>query len=117
MNITPEDTATLIITQPNYVNMDSNVSTFDLEIKDLTLDTVISTISCDAGGIITSDYVEANPLYTGLGLLGRVNLIGITDVQRFNKSIHVTMKNLDDTVTHPIEIGIGGNVSNIINGG
>lgn len=117
INVTPEDTATLVITQPDYVNMDSDVSTFDLVIKDLTLDVTVATISCDVNGVITSDYIENDPLYTALGLLGRVNVIGITDVQRFNKSIHVTMKNLDDLVSHPIELSINGTVENIINGG
>ena len=113
-----QDTMTLMINQPNYVNMDSNISTFSLDIMDLNIQQRVATVTCSSSGTVTSDYNETEPSYQGLGFLARANAIAIVSVTRFAKAIQVVFKNINNTGTldpHPVEIGIEGNVVNIVN--
>ena len=114
-----QDFCTLIINQPNYVNMDSDIDNFTLDIRDMTTQLHVATITYN-GGIINTDYIEDDPTYTGQGYLARVNVIAITSVTRFDKAIQILFKNINDTGTvnpHPIELGISGDVNNLVNGG
>jgi hypothetical protein len=118
--VAEQDDCVLVINQPNYVNMDSSIRDFHLEITDLTSQQLIATILCDASGGISSNYEEAEVEYQGTGYLGRVGVIAILSVTRFEKSIQVVFRNISDlgtTSPHPIEIGIYGLVNNVINGG
>lgn len=113
-----QDLCTLIINQPNYVNMDSVIDTFSLDITNLNTQETIAVIQYN--GSIQSNYIEAESSYESLGLLARVNVIGIVSVARYDKAIQIVFKNINDTGTtdpHHIEIGISGNVTNVINGG
>jgi len=112
-----QDLCTLIINQPNYVNMESRIDNFVLEITDMTTFLKVAIITYD--GTVYSDYEETDPRYTSLGLLARVNVIGIVAVVRYDKAIQIVFKNLNDTGTvnpHPIQIGVSGIVQNYIEG-
>jgi len=120
LTIQEQDDCVLVINQPNYVNMDSYIRDFHLEIRDLRTQELIATIVCDEDGRITSNYQEPLPQYQGMGFLARVNVIAITSVTRFSKAIQIVFRNINNTGTttpHPIEIGIHGLVNNVINGG
>jgi hypothetical protein len=108
------DTCSLVIAQPNYVNLESNILSFSLEITDLLVQTRICTIDY-VGGVISSDYVETDPNYQGQGFLARSNVIAITAITVFEKSIQIVFRNVGSTGTtnpHPIEMGITGSVQN-----
>ena len=105
-----EDVLNLIISQPNYVNMDSRISSFSLNVFDIRTQANIANITYN--GNINSTYIETVPDYIPLSLLARVNIIGITAIQVFEKSISILFKNLSNITSHPIEIGITGNVVN-----
>lgn len=111
-----QDTFSLLVNQPNYVNLDSIIDSFELEVIDLIQNVKIATIYY-TNGILYSDYAELNTVYQNLGLLARVSVIGIVQVRRFDKMIEIVFKNLSNTGTmnnHPIEIGIKGFVNNKI---
>lgn len=113
-----QDLCTLIINQPNYVNMDSSINSFELEITNLNTQLRVANIY--GNGTVYSDYIEQEPTLEYLGLLGRVNVIGIVAVTKYDKSIHIVFKNINSTGTvdpHPIELGVSGIVLNNINGG
>ena len=97
--------------------MDAHIGTFTMNIKDLTSQQIIGTITYD-GSTVASTYVETDPLYTTLGLKGRVNIIGILSVTQYSKSIQVVFKNINDNNglmnQHPIEIGLIGTVHSTI---
>lgn len=114
-----QDFCTLVINQPNYVNMESEIEEFILTITDLTTQLEIAQIN-NSGGVINSSYIEPEPDLQALGLLARVNVVGIVSIQKFAKSIHITFKNINNTGTvdpHPIQIGIYGVVVNNVIGG
>lgn len=115
-----QDDCVLVISQPNYVNMDSSLRDFHLELSDLTTQQVIATVVCDSSGSISTNYVESVYEYQGLGYLARVGVIAVLSVTRFEKSIQVVFRNISNlgtTSPHPIEVGIYGLVNNVINGG
>jgi hypothetical protein len=104
-----------VVYQPNYVNMTSVIDSFDIVITNSTTQLEIGTLVFD-GTNVTSTYVETNPTYQSLGLLGRVNVIGITGVNVHDTRIEVMFKNLSAPNVadlHPIEIGLSGLVTNI----
>jgi hypothetical protein len=106
------DTLALIINQPNYVNLESVISTFSLDIIDRTTQQTVATITCNANGVVSSTYNQN-------GYLAEVNVIAIQSVTRFGKNIQVLFKNTDvgGTVSpHNIEISISGSVTNILGG-
>lgn len=115
VNIPEGDTCILIVNVPPYVNMGSNISTFNLDLTNTNTELDICTITCGAGGSITSNYIETDPLYQGQGFLARSNVIAVTNVTRYDKSIHIVFKNINTTgmPPHPIEIGISGSVVNL----
>ena len=118
--INEQDDCVLVINQPNYVNMDSTISDFNLTIADLTTQATIATVSCDNSGNISSNYVETLPEYQGIGYLARVGIIAIKSITRFDKAIQIVFRNIGTTGTttpHPIEMGVHGLVNNVINGG
>ena len=111
-----QELCTLIINQPNYVNMDSHISYFDLAITDLNTQLTAATITCNSDGLISTDYIEDIPELQSLNLLARVNVIGIVSVTRYDKTLHIVFKNIENIGTvdpHPIEIGVSGAVNNI----
>jgi hypothetical protein len=115
-----QDTLSLIINQPDNVNLQSAIESFTLNIDDNLVPLNSWTIHCLSSGAISSTYIETEPEYTGLNLLGRVNVIGITSVIRYSKSIEILFKNLNQSElisAHNIEMIIGGSVVNNINGG
>lgn len=114
-----KDTCTLIVNQPNYVNLDSAIARFDLEVVNLLTQETVATITGD-DGMVWSDYEEAVRDYQDYGLLARVNVIGIVSIIKHSKSIEFVFKNLNTGGTmdgHPIEMGIRGVVANRITGG
>ncbi len=114
-----QDLCSLIINQPNYVNMDSDIDNFTLDIRDTTTQLHVAAITYQ-DDVLSSDYIEDEPEYQGSGFLARVNVTAITSVTRFDKSIQIVFMNINDTGTldpHPIEIGISGDVNNLVNGG
>ena len=114
-----QDTCTLVINQPNYVNMESTIHTFSLKVTDITTQSLVATIDYD-GSTVSTTYVETEPLYQDKGYLARVGTIAILSVTRFEKAIQIVFKNINNTGTttpHPIEMGIEGFVTNIVSGG
>jgi hypothetical protein len=108
-----QDYLTLVVSQPNYVNMESVIDTFSLSIIDITLSSVNALITFD-GTDISTDYVETEPEYISEGFLARVNVIAITSVVRYDKSIAITFKNISNTDPHPVEIQVIGTVNNSV---
>ena len=118
--IPEQDTMSLIINQPNYVNMESHIDNFSLQLFNLNTTETIGTITVSSNGTVTSSYVEDIIEYQGMGFLGRVNVIAVLSVTKFSKSIQVVFKNISNhgaSEPHPIEIGIRGLVNNVITGG
>jgi hypothetical protein len=113
--VAEQDTCNLVINQPNYVNMDSTIESFTLEVTDLNLQSVIARIECNSAGVVTSDYIEHEPSYASMGLLARTGGVAIVSVTRFDKNIQIVFKNINQTgttVPHSIEMGIKGVVNN-----
>lgn len=106
------DYLSLVLIQPNYVNMDSNIDSFTLTIADLTQHIEVARITY-SGGVLSSTYAETVPEYENSGFLARVNVIAITSVIAYEKSFVVTFKNISSIDPHPVEIGISGSVTNI----
>lgn len=116
INVNGTDTCALHIAQPGYVNLESYVTSFEIDVINMLTGDKIATIAGSSGGSV-SDYVETDPAYSNMGLLGRVNIIGITNVIRHAQSIEVDFKNLSNTNNHPIEIRLVGRVLNQVVGG
>ena len=110
--VDPGDFCTLLVIQPSYVNPDSIIETFFLNLIDLSTQLPIASISCDEGGGITSGYIETDPELQPYGFLARANIIAVTSVERQNRVIKIVFKNIG-SVPHPIEIGISGAVHNV----
>jgi hypothetical protein len=115
-----QDTLALLISQPDYVNLQSSIKSFVMTMID-PLTGNQWNILCNPSGVISSNYTEPNgSQYTGLNLLGRSGVIGVISVTRYSKTIQVIFKNLNNSGTvdpHSVEIGIHSSVTNIINGG
>ena len=107
-----DDYLSLVLIQPNYVNMDSNIDAFTLTIADLTQHVETAEITY-LNGTITSTYEETVPEYMNSGFLARVNVIAITSIIVYEKSFVIVFKNISSTDPHPVEIGISGSVINI----
>lgn len=105
------DNLSLVIIQPNFVNVESDIESFELDIIDLTLQTVVATLTYSGSGVV-SDYVESNPDYMDSNFLARVNVTAITSVVGHDRSIVINFKNVSSTDQHPIEIRIVGTVVN-----
>lgn len=113
VEIGSEDYLTVVVNQPNYVNMSSYIDTFYLDIIDRTLpDVNIATIYCDSQGNITSTYEETEEEFLGEGFLARVNVTALKWVERNTGNITITFKNISSIDPHPIEIGVRGFVLN-----
>ena len=106
------DLCTLVIAQPNYVNMDSNIDSFTLNIADTTIQQDVATIEY-RDGILSTDYIDQQ--YPDEAYLARVNVMAIVQVIKFKKSIQVIFKNISNN-THPIQVNIKGSVINILEG-
>ncbi len=105
------DKCTLVIPQPNYVNMDSNIKSAVLEITDILTQQQIATIEHD--GYVETDYQD--PFYPDEGYLARVNVMAIVQVTLFERAIQIVFKNIDH-VPHPIQLGVKGSIVNILEG-
>ena len=106
-----DDNLSLVIIQPNFVNVESDISSFELSIVDLTLQTVVATLTYSGSGVV-SDYVETDTDYMDSNFLARVNVTAITSVVKHDKSIVINFKNVSSTDQHPIEIRVVGTVVN-----
>lgn len=103
LNLDEGDTMTLVIAQPDFVNLDLIISGFTLTVRDMLSQDNVATISY-SGGNVSSTFSES-------GRFARVNVIAIIDVKRYAQAIHIIFKNINTTGTsnhHPIEIGING---------
>jgi len=107
-----EDMLSLVIIQPNYVNMESEISEFDINVIDLTMHTVVAKLTYRGAGVV-SNYVETNPNYIDKNFLARVNVTAIISVIPHERSIEIHFQNISPTDPHPIEIGISGSVTNV----
>lgn len=109
-----DNICTLLINQPNYVNMDSSIDTFSLDIVDITTQLNVATITCD-GGSVYSNYIDTEfPLEN---YMARINTIAIISVVKYNKVIQITFKNISTADAQPVQASISGTVINQVNGG
>lgn len=108
----PNDYLNLVIPQPNYVNIDSIIHEFALSIINLRDTNLITTITYK-NDTLNTDYVETDPAYIEYGFLARVNVIAVDSIEKYQKSILITFKNISTIDNHPVEIGIRGNITNI----
>lgn len=109
--LNPQENMTLVINQPEFVDTSLTISGFEIDVTDMTMPEVVSTLSYSEGQV-SSNYSEQDPEFQGLGLLGRVNTIGITLVTVYEHSIQIVFRNIDTINPHPIEIRLDGQVEN-----
>jgi hypothetical protein len=109
-----QDMMTLIINSPSYVNLQSVIDSLTLTFTDKTNVVNQWDITVSSNGAVSSTYGGQD------GYLGRVNVIAITSVAKYDKTIHITFKNISNNGTvnpHMIEMSVAGSVINTINGG
>jgi hypothetical protein len=95
-----EDTLTLMVIQPNYVNADSTINEFTLTVKDKNIPAnVLGTITCSGGT------VDGFPLTSGD--------LRVLNVEKFPRYIAITIKNISQILSHPVALEIVGSVVNI----
>jgi hypothetical protein len=80
-----EDTATIVIVQPQYVNADSTIKSYTLTIMDILTETSVATIEYSNGNTTST--------YNQNGNLAQVNVMAITNITTYDQSIHITIRN------------------------
>jgi len=104
----------LNITQPAFVGPQTQLSTGFIRVLDLTGANELALIGIDSLGNISTNYVETEPAYTGMGLLARSNIVGITSITRLPHSLEIIFNNLGGLSPTPIEMKLEATITNIV---